>query len=85
MTMNKFLSNTICRGQTDEAHVSRVRIVWGRTATHVNVAERDFLWSVSSPPTQSSDVCSEIYQPFFVNKHLEHGISQANASKSGAS
>jgi len=85
MTMNKFLSNTICRGQTDEAHVSRVRIVWGRTATHVNVAERDFLLSVSSPPTQSSDVCSKIYQPFFVNKHLQRGISQANAGKNGAS
>lgn len=85
MTMNKFLSNTIRRGQTDEAHVSRVRIVWGRTATHVNVAERDFLLSLSSPPTQSSDVCSKIYQPFFVNKHLELDISQADARKSGAS
>jgi len=83
--MNKFLSNTICRGQTDAAHVSRARIVWGRTATHVNVEERDFLLSVSSPPTQSSDVCSKIYQLFFVNKHLERGISQANASKSGVS
>lgn len=83
--MSKFLSNNFCRGQTDAAHVSRARIVWGHTATHVNVAERDFLLSVRSPPTQSSDVCSKIYQPLFVNKHLERGISQVNASKSGAS
>jgi hypothetical protein len=66
-------------------HMCRAHIVWGRTETHVNVAERDFLLYVSSPPTQSSDACSKIYQPFFVNKHLEHGISQAYKSKSGAS
>lgn len=65
--------------------MSRECTVWGRTVTRVNVAERDFLLSVSSPPTQSSDVCSEIYQLFFVNEHLGRGISQTNARKSGAS
>jgi hypothetical protein len=66
-------------------HMCRACIVWGRTETHVNVTERDFLLCVSSPPTQSSDVSSKICQLFFVNKHLERGISEAYTRKNGAS
>ena len=38
-------------------HMCRARIVWGRTETHVNVAERDFLFSVSSLATHTVIRC----------------------------
>ena len=65
-------------------HVCRARIVWGRTETHVKVAERDFLPSVSSPHTQSSDLAPKCNR-LFVNKHKQRGTADAYTRKNGAS